>query len=196
MDEEEEEEEAVEPELMPELEPGQEEEEFYSDPDPEVMEPMEEPEAPQVLRARVEIMSSMGKHGYEDGFVLFEQVGDETRVTGVISGLTEGLHGFHVHEFGNLEYGCDSTGGHYNPTDDDHGSPDMDMRHIGDLGNIEAESIGVAIIDQTVTNLPLSGPYSIIGRAVVVHADEDDFMGESGNAGPRVACGVIGNLQS
>ena len=64
------------------------------------------------------------------------------------------------------------------------------------LGNIEAESIGVAIIDQTVTNLPLSGPYSIIGRAVVVHANEDDFMGESGNAGPRVACGVIGNLQS
>ena len=140
------------------------------------------------LRARVEIMSHEGKKGQEDGFVLFEQLGDETKVSGVISGLSEGSFGLYVHELGNLQDGCNSTGGHYNPRGERYGE-DMEMIDDGDLGNFEAGNLGFAIIENVVHDLDLAGPYSIIGRTVVVHANEG--YGE----GSRVACGVIGTLQ-
>lgn len=54
-----------------------------------------------------------------------------------MSGLKKGLHGFHVHEYGNLIEGCKSAGGHYNPFKLNHGGPADEVRHIGDLGNIE-----------------------------------------------------------
>ena len=77
--------------------------------------------------------------------------------------------------------------------DDSRGSPSSAQRHMGDFGNIEANASGVAKfsrIDQTAT---LDGPNSIIGHAVVVHVDPDDLKSQpAGNAGKRVACGVIG----
>eukprot|EP00256_Glycine_max_P056403 XP_014623908.1 uncharacterized protein LOC100780008 isoform X1 [Glycine max] len=91
---------------------------------------------------------------------------------------------------------------HFNPFKKDHGAPSDDKRHAGDLGNIAAGPDGVAEISIRDRQIPLTGVHSIIGRAVVVHADPDDLgrgghelSKTTGNAGARVACGIIG-LQS
>jgi len=137
------------------------------------------------------------EHGDAKGIINFVQKpGKATIISGTISGLTEGLHGFHIHEFGDLSDGCDSAGGHYNPHGVDHG--DVDNGHIGDLGNIEANSKGVAEFKIKSKTIQLQGATSIVGRAVVVHQDEDDLGKggdeeslKTGNAGDRAGCGVI-----
>lgn len=128
---------------------------------------------------------------------MFMQRGDSpTLVKGTVSGLEPGLHGFHVHEYGDLSKGCESAGAHYNPDGVDHG--DLQQGHVGDLGNIEAGDNGVAEFSIAAKRVDLIGDRSIVGRALVVHADEDD-LGQggdeeslkTGNAGDRLACGVI-----
>ncbi|XP_012233857.1 uncharacterized protein [Linepithema humile] len=120
-------------------------------------------------------------------------------ISGKITGLTEGLHGFHVHEKGDLSEGCKSAGAHFNPENVTHGAPEDNVRHVGDLGNIQANSDGEATINITDTIISLSGSNSILGRAIVVHSGEDDLgkgnstlSSTTGNAGDRWACGVIG----
>ncbi|KYN19401.1 PREDICTED: superoxide dismutase [Cu-Zn] [Trachymyrmex cornetzi] len=135
------------------------------------------------------------------GTVYFEQTeGSNTvKVSGQVSGLQKGLHGFHVHEFGDNTNGCTSAGAHFNPLGKDHGGPNDSMRHVGDLGNVAAGTDGVAKVNITDAMIQLSGAHSIIGRTLVVHADPDD-LGQgghelsktTGNAGARLACGVIG----
>ncbi|KAJ6434100.1 hypothetical protein OIU84_017747 [Salix udensis] len=98
-----------------------------------------------------------------------------THVTGRISGLSPGLHGFHIHALGDTTNGCNSTGPHFNPLKKDHGAPGDNERHAGDLGNIIAGSDGVAEVSIKDLQIPLSGMHSILGRAVVVHADPDDL---------------------
>nr|XP_042900865.1 superoxide dismutase [Cu-Zn] 2 isoform X2 [Parasteatoda tepidariorum] len=124
-------------------------------------------------------------------------------VTGEISGLTAGQHGFHVHEYGDLSNGCRSAGGHYNPYGKNHGAPADEERHVGDLGNIVAGSDGKAQVNIADSQLKLCGPHSILGRAIVIHAGQDDLgrggNAESlrtGNAGGRVGCCVIGSASS
>ncbi|XP_011875619.1 PREDICTED: superoxide dismutase [Cu-Zn]-like isoform X2 [Vollenhovia emeryi] len=120
-------------------------------------------------------------------------------ITGKIYGLTEGLHGFHVHEKGDLTMGCTSAGAHFNPENVDHGAPNDTVRHVGDLGNIQANSAGEAVINITDNGISLKGSHSILGRSIVVHSGEDD-LGKgnnslslsTGNAGDRWACGVVG----
>jgi Cu-Zn family superoxide dismutase len=74
-----------------------------------------------------------------------------------------------------------------------HSSPSSKERHVGDLGNIEADKDGKAHFDYVDTMLSFSGKDSIIGRGVVVHEKEDDLKTQpTGAAGARVACGVIG----
>ncbi|KAH7690595.1 Superoxide dismutase protein [Dioscorea alata] len=116
-----------------------------------------------------------------------------------VTGLTPGLHGFHLHEFGDTTNGCISTGAHFNPNNLTHGAPEDKIRHAGDLGNIVANSDGVAEATIVDNQIPLSGPNAVIGRALVVHELEDD-LGKgghelsltTGNAGGRLACGVVG----
>lgn len=120
-------------------------------------------------------------------------------VTGDISGLAKGLHGFHIHEFGDNTNGCISAGAHFNPQNQTHGGPNHEIRHVGDLGNVEAGDDGVAKVHIKDSIISLQGEHSVIGRTVVVHADPDD-LGQgghelsktTGNAGARLACGVIG----
>jgi Cu-Zn family superoxide dismutase len=131
------------------------------------------------------------------GTLLFKQQADgPTLIVGRITGLTSGKHGFHIHEFGDLSNGCESAGLHYNPDGIDHG--DLENGHVGDLGNVTADEDGIANISITAKRVDLIGDRSIVGRAVVVHSDEDD-LGQggddeslkTGNAGDRLACGVI-----
>ncbi|XP_015177860.1 PREDICTED: superoxide dismutase [Cu-Zn], chloroplastic-like [Polistes dominula] len=120
------------------------------------------------------------------------------KLTGKVTGLTPGLHGFHVHEKGDLKEGCKSTGPHFNPENNTHGAPGDTIRHVGDLGNIKANDAGEAVIDITDNIISLSGPNNILGRAIVVHSQEDDLgkggspvSNSTGNAGDRWACGII-----
>ncbi|XP_025206353.1 superoxide dismutase [Cu-Zn]-like [Melanaphis sacchari] len=141
--------------------------------------------------------------GQVNGNVTFIQAnrGGPVMVSGVVSGLTEGPHGFHIHEKGDVTNGCISTGSHFNPQGNKHGGPNDETRHAGDLGNIQADNTGVAQFSFSDPLISLVGAHNILGRAVVVHADTDD-MGRggftdsltTGHAGSRVACGVIGIL--
>eukprot|EP00243_Klebsormidium_subtile_P014214 TRINITY_DN999_c0_g1_i2.p1 TRINITY_DN999_c0_g1~~TRINITY_DN999_c0_g1_i2.p1 ORF type:complete len:156 (-),score=38.28 TRINITY_DN999_c0_g1_i2:730-1197(-) len=134
------------------------------------------------------------------GTVTFTQDGDgPTHVEGQIKGLKPGPHGFHIHQLGDTTNGCMSTGPHFNPTNKTHGAPGDEERHVGDLGNVIAGDDGVASLKLDDIQIPLTGPNSIIGRAVVVHADVDDLgkgghelSKTTGNAGGRLACGVVG----
>ncbi len=128
------------------------------------------------------------------GHITFTKVEKGTRVQAEITGLAPGKHGFHIHEFGDASSpDGKAAGGHFNPKGMVHGDPSKTApRHLGDLGNIEADSSGKATYDKVDPDLPMSGPMSIIGHGVVIHEKADDFGQPVGNAGGRVAVGVIG----
>lgn len=128
------------------------------------------------------------------GMITFTQTDQGVKVVAHLEGLTPGKHGFHVHEFGDCSApDATSAGGHFNPTQMTHGAPTDAARHSGDLGNIVADEKGVADLEWVDPMMQLSGPQSIIGRAVIVHAKEDDLKTQpTGNAGAREGCGVIG----
>jgi len=128
------------------------------------------------------------------GTVTFTATGAEVKVVADITGLTPGKHGFHIHEFGDCSSpDGNSAGGHFNPSHKDHGAPDAADRHAGDLGNVEADASGKAHLEWTDKVMKLSGADSIVGHAVIVHEKVDDLKTQpTGNAGGRLACGVIG----
>jgi len=141
-----------------------------------------------------------GENGIS-GVVHFEQTYDDeaTKITGEIKGLSPGLHGFHVHEWGDNTKGCDSAGPHFNPHKRVHGGPKDESRHVGDLGNIRVNHDGIARFHVTDRLISLAGDHSVIGRTLVVHQNVDDLGKggneeslKTGNAGARVGCGVIG----
>jgi len=140
-------------------------------------------------------------NGDAKGTVYFNQENENApvQVTGEVLGLSKGLHGFHVHEFGDNTNGCTSAGPHFNPNGKEHGAPGDANRHVGDLGNIEASGDGATKVNISDCQISLFGCNSIIGRTVVVHADPDDLgkgghelSKSTGNAGARIGCGVIG----
>jgi len=133
-----------------------------------------------------------------NGTVTFTRTQAGIKVVAEISGLAPGEHGFHIHEIGDCSApDAMSAGGHFNPMSTPHAGPDMEMRHVGDLGNLTADADGHARLERTDMHLSFEGPTSIIGRAVIVHADPDDMTTQpTGGAGARVACGVIGPVTS
>lgn len=117
-------------------------------------------------------------------------------LTGEIGGLQPGSsHGFHIHEKGDCSAAdASSAGGHFNPAAQPHGRAGHGAHHAGDADNLVADGHGVARVDMHLDGVTLGdgGPADIAGRAVVVHAEPDDYRSQpAGNAGARVACGVI-----
>ena len=131
------------------------------------------------------------------GAVLFLQVGKSIQVEALCWEMPAGYHGFHIHEFGNLLEGCASLGAHWNPTGHNHGGPQSSERHMGDFGNIQKNRL----MRYTIRSATIygKGKYSLIGRSVVIHEDEDDLgQGDkpdsktTGGSGARIGCAIIG----
>ena len=161
-----------------------------------VQKPTVSPHAAHVAKPvsqAVVVLQQVGESGVH-GVVRFNKVANGIQVSGTIENLEPGLHGFHVHEFGDLTdtRKGESAGGHFNPHGTDHGRPEDEERHVGDFGNIEADASGNAVVDFVDPKISFEGPSSILGYSLVVHAAEDKFTQPSGDAGPRVAFGVIG----
>jgi len=136
------------------------------------------------------------------GEVLFtEENNNLIRIDVNLSGLKKNsLHGFHVHEAGDLSDKCDSMCAHFNPYNKKHGCPGMKERHVGDLGNVKTDNKGCAKYTFYDNMIKLRGTKAnIIGRGLIIHADPDDCgLGNfpdsltTGHAGKRIACAVIG----
>lgn len=129
------------------------------------------------------------------GVVVFTLTDQGVRVEATVTGLEpDTRHGFHIHQYGDCRApDGTSAGGHYNPSDEEHGAPSDDIRHMGDLGNLPANAQGTASADFLDTHVKLNGPNSILGRGMILHAGEDDLTTQpTGAAGARLACGVIG----
>lgn len=138
------------------------------------------------------------------GEITFVATASGLEASGTIEGLEPGLHGFHAHENGDCGPGDSdndgqeepggAAGGHFNPDNSPHGGlndPEGE-RHVGDFGNVEADDSGTAEVSFTDDVATLSGTNSIVGKAIIVHANEDDLVTQpDGNSGPRVGCGIL-----
>ncbi|MBI1965869.1 MAG: superoxide dismutase family protein [Betaproteobacteria bacterium] len=143
-------------------------------------------------RANAQLKPTKGNKTF--GEATFEQAGDKVRVVVFVQGLKPGQeHGLHIHEAADCSGDATGAKGHFNPLGKPHGRYGSAERHAGDLPSLKANKAGRANVQvdlDIVTVTP--GPASIIGRGLVVHAGPDDFKTQPhGNAGARIACGVI-----
>jgi len=137
--------------------------------------------------------------GKISGRVIFEEKDKYIEIDIKLKGLKKNaLHGFHVHESGDLTNKCDSMCAHFNPYQKQHGGPGMKNRHVGDLGNLKTDKNGDVNIKCIDSMIKLKGKANILGRGLIIHADPDDCgMGDNdaskinGNAGKRIACAII-----
>jgi superoxide dismutase, Cu-Zn family len=148
---------------------------------------------PEPLRATAALQPTKGSKAF--GEATFEQVGNKVRVIVFAQGLQpEREHGFHIHEAGDCSSGDGmSAKGHFNPHGKPHGDPKSAERHAGDLPALKAGKDGRAKVDVEMDVITLtSGPANIVGKGLIIHADPDDYKTQpTGNAGARIACGVI-----
>ncbi len=160
-------------------------------PAPEKTSPAEQPAA--MAGANVELKATQGNQ--TAGMLMLMPMGEGVHFSGNVTGLPAGKHGFHIHENGDCSApDASSAGGHFNPDNKPHGAPDAPEHHAGDLGNIEADASGNATVNIHVNGITLEPdkPNSVMGKAIIVHAGADDFTTQpTGNAGARLACGVI-----
>lgn len=148
--------------------------------------------APSMPKASAMLVPTAGNA--TTGSVAFSPNGDRVRVLAKVSGLTPGAHGFHIHDKGDCSAPDGvSAGGHFNPTGKAHGNPTAGEHHGGDMPMLEADASGNATLDATLDTITLgANANSVVGRAVIVHKDADDYKTQpTGNSGARVACGVI-----
>ena len=148
--------------------------------------------SPAPTRATAQLQPTKGNKTI--GEATFEQSGDKVRVVIFAQGLKPGKeHGMHIHEGG--ECGADGMGakGHFNPFGKPHANYASAERHAGDLPSLKANNKGRAKVDVELDLITLArGAGSIVGRSLIVHADPDDYKTQpTGNAGARIACGVI-----
>ena len=149
--------------------------------------------SPDAPRATAPLQPTKGNKTF--GEATFEQVGDKVRVVVFVQGLKPGQeHGMHIHEAGDCSSGDGmSTKEHFNPFGQPHSNHGSPGRHAGDLPSLKAGTDGRAKVDVELDVITVTpGPASIVGRGLIVHADPDDYKTQpTGNAGARIACGVI-----
>lgn len=130
--------------------------------------------------------------GQPVGQVQFQETPHGLIVTAKVTGLPEGAHGFHIHAVGQCEPPFDSAGGHFNPDDHQHGIENPEGMHAGDLPNLTVPASGEATVEHFAEGLALDDLSDDDGSAVVIHANADDYATDpAGNAGDRIACGVV-----
>lgn len=148
----------------------------------------------KAMKARADILDPAGKS--IGTATLAEQKGG-VKVVLKVSGLAPGKHGYHIHETGTCTPpDFKSAGGHFNPFHKHHGISNPQGKHAGDFPNLEVKEDGAAEVTFVAAGTTLGkGPGSLLkegGTAIVIHADPDDNMSDpAGNAGARVACGVV-----
>ncbi|OZJ03675.1 hypothetical protein BZG36_03538 [Bifiguratus adelaidae] len=128
------------------------------------------------------------------GLARLVQIDNQTCLIDItVEGLSPGKHGIAIHECGDISNGCESTGGHYNPTEVDHG--DMEKGHVGDLGNVEVDKDGWGDLVLESNRIKV---WDIIGRSMVVAAGAEDGGKSSapeskinGNSGPGILAGIV-----
>lgn len=149
--------------------------------------------APAADRATVTLAPTQGNQ--TAGQVSFIVSDGTIRVTGQVTGLKPGSeHGFHVHEFGDCSApDASSAGDHFNPSQKPHAAPGQG--HDGAMHNLRADDQGNATVDDILpakVNIGRGDDFDIVGHALIVHSDADDYVSQPvGNAGARLACGVI-----
>jgi Cu-Zn family superoxide dismutase len=145
------------------------------------------------LRATAQLQPTKGNKTF--GEATFEERDGKVHVVVYVQGLKPGQeHGLHIHEVGDCSSGDGmSTKGHFNPFGKPHAHHGTPERHAGDLPALKAGSDGRAKVDVMLDVIAIAaGPASVVGRGLIVHADADDFKTQpTGNAGARIACGVI-----
>jgi Cu-Zn family superoxide dismutase len=152
------------------------------------------PADPATAKHLVDLMPGQG--GEVAGTLELVSSGGAVAMTGLVTGLKPGSeHGIHIHEKGDCSSpDFKSAGDHFNPTSQPHGDPAMPPHHLGDIPNLKADEMGKAPVNARIEGVTLGdqGPTDLVGRAVVVHAERDDYKTQpSGNSGDRIACGVI-----
>ena len=151
------------------------------------------------VQARVVLAEVQGSG--VSGELVFDPDGNALRLHGEVRGLAPGsVHGFHLHETGDCSApDATSAGGHFNPDQMQHGDRRTDgPHHAGDMPNLTAGEDGVGQVDVRLDGLQIDGDAShdVVGRAVIVHAQADDYATQpTGNAGARIACGVVELVQ-
>jgi Cu-Zn family superoxide dismutase len=143
----------------------------------------------------VAAIKATGPNSGLTGSVEFVQTRHGVKVRARVSGLAgAGRHGFHIHENGSCADGGSAAGGHFNPQGAPHGflpGDGHERAHLGDMGNIEVGEDGRGELAVVMPGLTLYGEQGIIGRAVIIHEQQDDFGQPVGNAGGRIGCGLI-----
>ena len=127
------------------------------------------------------------------GMVHFQELTDgSVDVSADLTNVPPGVHGFHIHVKGDCSDNGNAAGGHFNPTNMPHAAPDAQSHHAGDFGNVTAEANGEVHTKFNTRSITVhDGGSSVVGHAVILHGNPDDLTTQpSGNAGPRIACGV------
>lgn len=150
--------------------------------------------ASTVHNAKVNLSAASGS--LVSGTLEVMAMGDGLHLTGEIGGLTpNSTHAIHIHEKGDCSAAdATSAGGHFNPHGNRHGRVGHGAHHGGDMDNIVANAEGVARVDAHAQGVVLGGgaPNDALGKAVIVHGGADDYTSQpTGDAGNRVACGII-----
>lgn len=130
------------------------------------------------------------------GEATFTEQDGKMQINVQIQGAPEGSHGFHIHEGSSCDENGQAAGGHWNPDNTPHGSVvenGFAKAHPGDFANIEVDEKGMGTKQLAVDKLTMAGEgkYNILGHAVIIHANGDNFEQPTGNAGGRIGCGVI-----
>lgn len=156
--------------------------------------PAATPAAPQINRVTVKMEATNGQRA--TGSVTLSPDNHGLHLIGTFRGLkANSQHGFHIHETGDCSApDASSAGDHFNPAGVAHGQHGQGEHHAGDMPNVAANAQGEATINLHLTGLTLGdgGEGDVLGRAIIIHADPDDYASQpAGNAGARIACGVI-----